>query len=143
MHVADASSYRPTEKNLLLPASAEVRTDPEIRLERIHVRTHSLTAAVAVPRITLSDKHIDRQQNPDTQNTQSESVSHFSLSIVVGDAAGTCAADRVRRRSLSAGHLAMLSSAVKQGGKKKVMSGILAFRFRCRRRRTAIVLSCC
>lgn len=46
--------------------------DVEIILERIHT-------LAAILHIILSDKHIDRQQNPDAQNTQRESVSHFSL----------------------------------------------------------------
>lgn len=40
------------------------------------IRIHTLAAIL---HIILSDKHIDRQQNPDAQNTQRESVSHFSL----------------------------------------------------------------
>lgn len=46
--------------------------DVEIIPERIHT-------LAAILHIILSDKHIDRQQNPDAQNTQRESVSHFSL----------------------------------------------------------------
>lgn len=46
--------------------------DVEIIPERIHT-------LAAILHIMLSDKHIDRQQNPDAQNTQRESVSHFSL----------------------------------------------------------------
>lgn len=49
--------------------------DAAVLLEHIHTLTTIL-------HIILSDKHIDRQQNPDTHKTLKERVSHISAFCV-------------------------------------------------------------